>query len=100
MYRNGKRDEEYLKIAQWERRCMMDTWRAIALTLVIVGALNWGLVGLFDFDIVQSIFGGTSTYAASTASRVIYVLVGLSGLYALSFYRFSDEERVPQGEES
>jgi uncharacterized membrane protein YuzA (DUF378 family) len=76
----------------------VDTLRAIALTIIIVGALNWGLVGLFDFDLVQSIFGGTSTYSPSMASRVIYVLVGLSGLYAFSFYRFSGDERVRQGD--
>lgn len=76
----------------------MDTLRAVALTIIIVGALNWGLVGLFNFDLVQSIFGGTTTYSPSMASRVVYVLVGLSGLYAFSFYRMSDDERVHQGD--
>jgi uncharacterized membrane protein YuzA (DUF378 family) len=72
----------------------MDTLRALALTVVIVGALNWGLIGLFDFDLVQAIFGGTTSYAPSMASRIVYGLVGLCGLYAFSFYRFSHEEKV------
>jgi uncharacterized membrane protein YuzA (DUF378 family) len=48
----------------------------IALVLVIVGAINWGLVGLAQFDLVAALFGGS----ASTMSRVVYTLVGLSGL--------------------
>ena len=70
----------------------MDSLRAIALTIVIVGAINWGLIGLFDVDLVQSIFGGSTTYDPSFASRIVYGLVGLSGLYAFTFYRFSDEK--------
>lgn len=72
----------------------MDTLRAIALTIVIVGAINWGLIGLFDFDLVQAIFGGTTSYAPSMASRIVYALVGLSGLYAFTFYRFGSEDKV------
>jgi uncharacterized membrane protein YuzA (DUF378 family) len=48
----------------------------LALILVIVGALNWGLVGVFNFNLVDSIFG-----ELSAASRVVYALVGLSALY-------------------
>jgi len=48
----------------------------IALLLVIVGAVNWGLVGLFRFDLVAALFGGQT----ATLSRVIYTLVGLSGV--------------------
>lgn len=70
----------------------MDTLRAIALTIVIVGAINWGLIGMFNVDVVQSIFGGSTTYDPSLASRIVYGLVGLSGLYAFTFYRFSDEK--------
>ena len=47
----------------------------IALVLVIVGALNWGLVGLFDFNLVAALFG-----EMSILSRIVYVLVGLSGV--------------------
>ena len=52
-----------------------------ALTLVIVGALNWLLVGLFEFNLVDSIFG-----ELSLLSRIIYGLVGLAGLWSIAFY--------------
>ena len=48
----------------------------IAMILVIVGGLNWGLIGLADFDLVATLFG-----AMSVLSRVVYVLVGLSAVY-------------------
>ena len=51
------------------------------LTLVIVGAVNWGLVGFFKFDLVAYLFG-----SLSLLSRIIYALVGLSALYVLSMY--------------
>ncbi len=51
------------------------------LTLVIVGAVNWGLIGFFHFDLVAFIFG-----EMSWISRIIYALVGISGLYACSFF--------------
>ena len=53
----------------------------IALTLVIVGALNWLLVGLFSFDLVASIFGDMSLF-----SRIIYTLVGISGIISIGLY--------------
>ena len=49
-----------------------------AFTFVIVGGLNWGLIGFFNFDLVASLFG-----AMSDVSRVVYGLVGLSALYML-----------------
>ncbi len=52
----------------------------LALILVIIGALNWLLVGLFQFDLVANVFGGTD----SMVSRIIYSLVGLAGLYCLT----------------
>lgn len=48
----------------------------VVLVLVIVGALNWGLVGFFDFDLVAKIFGDMST-----VSRVVYAIVGLAGVW-------------------
>lgn len=51
----------------------------IAFILVIIGSLNWGLVGLFQYDLVATIFGG----AESTVSRTIYTLVGLSALWLI-----------------
>lgn len=50
----------------------------VAVVLVIVGGLNWGLVGLLNFDLVAAIFG-----AMSVLSRVVYALVGLSAVYTL-----------------
>lgn len=50
----------------------------IAWALVIIGGLNWGLVGLFDYDVVAVVFG-----AASGISRTVYTLVGLSALWML-----------------
>lgn len=55
---------------------------AIALTLVIVGAINWGLIGFFGFDLVAALFGDMSGF-----SRVVYALVGLAGLYSIMFYK-------------
>lgn len=58
----------------------MQTLQRIALALVIIGAINWGLIGFFSFDLVASIFGGQDAFL----SRVIYSLVGLSGLVCLT----------------
>lgn len=52
-----------------------------ALVLVIIGAVNWGLIGFFRFDLVAALFGDLSTF-----SRIVYALVGIAGLYALSFF--------------
>jgi uncharacterized membrane protein YuzA (DUF378 family) len=53
----------------------------IALILSIVGSLNWGLVGIFKFDLVAWLFGGQG----SVVSRIIYTLVGLAGLWCITF---------------
>ena len=53
----------------------------IALTLVIIGSLNWLLVGLFDFNLVNAIFG-----SMSIISRIIYILVGVSGIISIGLY--------------
>ncbi|MBE7940209.1 MULTISPECIES: DUF378 domain-containing protein [Ramlibacter] len=56
----------------------------IAQILLIVGGLNWGLVGLFDFDLVARLFGD-----GSMLSRVVYILVGVSALWGLAIFRHS-----------
>ena len=61
----------------------------IALILVIIGAVNWGLIGIFQFDLVASIFGGQ----AAVVSRIIYTLVGAAGLWCISLL-FRDREMV------
>lgn len=52
-----------------------------SLTLVIIGAINWGLIGFFNFDLVAFLFGNMTWI-----SRIIYALVGITGLYMLSTY--------------
>jgi uncharacterized membrane protein YuzA (DUF378 family) len=54
---------------------------ALAAILTIVGGLNWGLVGLFKFDLVAAVLGGMSFGEVNVASRIIYTLVGLSAAY-------------------
>ncbi len=56
----------------------MDT---ISLLLSIIGCLNWGLVGIFRFDLVAWLFGSS----ASLVSRIIYTVIGLAGLWCISF---------------
>ena len=54
-----------------------------SLTLTIIGALNWLLVGLFEFDLVAAIFGGQT----AIISRIIYIIVGIAGLICISLYK-------------
>ncbi len=61
---------------------MQKTLNLVTLILVIVGALNWGLVGLFEFDLVAEIVG-KEFGEVNVISRIIYILVALSGLYQL-----------------
>ncbi|CAM4150203.1 DUF378 domain-containing protein [Phocicoccus pinnipedialis] len=55
-----------------------------ALILLVVGGLNWLLVGLFEFDLVATIFGGQDSILA----KIVYVLVGLSALYCLKLFGY------------
>ena len=59
----------------------MKTLDYIALTIAIIGAVNWGLIGFFDWNLVASLFGSMSLF-----SRIIYGLVGLCGIYLLTMY--------------
>lgn len=54
---------------------------SLALILVIIGALNWGLISLFQFDLVASLFGGSDAFL----SRIVYGLVALAGIYCIKF---------------
>lgn len=60
----------------------------IALILVVIGAINWALIGLFQFDLVGAIFGGMT----SMLSRLIFTIVGIAGLWALTFFGRLNEE--------
>lgn len=62
----------------------------IALILMIIGALNWGSIGLFQFDVVAWMFGGQG----AAISRVIYTLVALAGVWSISLL-FRERERAP-----
>ena len=64
----------------------MDT---LSLILLIIGALNWGRIGIFQFDVVAAIFGGMSTVVA----RIIYTLVGLAGIWGISLLFRRDDIR-------
>lgn len=59
-----------------------------SLTIAVIGAVNWGLIGFFDLNLVSLLFG-----SMSWISRIIYGLVGLCGLYLLSFYGLVDREK-------
>lgn len=59
----------------------MKTLDYIVLILVIVGTINWGLIGLLNFDLVRVLFGDMTLL-----SRIVYVIIGVCGLYSLSFF--------------
>ena len=63
----------------------------IALLLVIIGALNWGLVGLFSFDLVAWIFGSS----AAIMSRIIYTIIALAGVWCISRL-FRDDREIAE----
>ena len=62
----------------------------ISLALVIIGALNWLLIGVFGYDIVGAIFGGQM----AVVSRIVYTLVGLAGLWCITLFFSHPAERV------
>lgn len=63
------------KIERVENMKIIDT---IALILVIIGAINWGLIGFFNFNLVEALFG-----TMSALSKIVYILVGISGLWSI-----------------
>jgi len=67
----------------------MQLLKKIALFLVIIGAINWGLIGLFDFNLVDTLFG-----IDSMLSKIVYILVGLSGIISITilFDDFHDHD--------
>jgi uncharacterized membrane protein YuzA (DUF378 family) len=69
----------------------------VLMVLAIVGALNWGLIGFFDWNLVDAIFGGGTREATSIGSRVVYAIVGIAGLISLGllpqFHAEPAEER-------
>lgn len=59
----------------------MKVFNAIVLTLIIIGGINWGLIGLFDYNLVDALFGSANWF-----TRAIYILVGISAICAFAFY--------------
>ena len=67
-------------------------WDKIALTLAVIGALNWGCIGIFGFDVVAFLCGGQM----GIISRIIYALVGAAGLWSISLlFRDRDRDHEP-----
>lgn len=64
----------------------MKTINAIALTLTIAGCINWGLIGLFNFNLVETLFGNLSFF--------IYTLVGIAGIWSIAFYTKVTNEKI------
>lgn len=64
----------------------MKTINAIALTLTIAGCANWGLIGLFKFNLVEALFGNLSF--------LIYILVGIAGIWSIAFYTKVTNEKI------
>ncbi|OME81362.1 DUF378 domain-containing protein [Paenibacillus sp. FSL A5-0031] len=60
----------------------MKALNVISLILIILGGLNWLSVGLFNYDVVSEVFGGTE----EVGSRIVYIIVGVAALYALSLF--------------
>jgi len=59
----------------------------IILALVIIGAINWGCIGLFGLDLIGTLFGGTT----SMLSRILFTIVGIAGIWSFSFFTKVDE---------
>ncbi len=64
----------------------MQTLQKVALVFIIIGAINWGLIGLFDFNLVETLFG-----TDNVITKIVYVLVGISGIIDISLL-FNDYE--------
>jgi uncharacterized protein len=72
------------------------TWMKVLLAIALIGAINWGLIGLFNFNLVDALLGGGSREETSTLSRIVYALVGLSGLvtvFMLPRLRYYEAQR-------
>jgi len=62
----------------------------IALTLAVIGAINLGLLGFFQFDLLATVFGGVGSWL----TRIVFALVGLAGLYSMSLYSRLDHDEI------
>lgn len=85
MIASAAEDGSLKLLLKTEVRMVLDK---IALALTIIGSLNWGSVGIFKFDVVAWIFGGTE----SVGARIVYTLVALAGIWCISLLFRSHEE--------
>ncbi|MBD5144136.1 MAG: DUF378 domain-containing protein [Ruminococcus sp.] len=67
-------------------------WDKLCLTLLIIGGINWGLVGIFEFDLVAWLFGG----ATSLLSRAVYILVAVSAVWCTTLLFRNDEHSADE----
>ncbi len=74
----------------------MQTFTKAVIFLISLGAIVWGLVGVFEWNLVEAIFGGGATEDASIVSRIIYVIIGLAGVAALFLLPRLREETPPR----
>lgn len=65
----------------------MKAFYATALTILIIGGLNWGLIGLFNYNLVDAIFGANNWF-----TRLVYILVGVSAIFSFAFYSYGSEK--------
>jgi uncharacterized membrane protein YuzA (DUF378 family) len=79
----GGAAHEVQRVFVVHRRNAMSMLAKTLLVIAIIGALNWGLIGFFNFNLVAAIFGGGSAAQASGISRIIYAIVGLCAIAAL-----------------
>lgn len=68
----------------------MKALNSIILALVIIGAINWGCIGLFGIDLIGTLFGGTT----SAISRILFTIVGIAGIWAFTFFSKVDHDQV------
>jgi uncharacterized membrane protein YuzA (DUF378 family) len=91
LYKTGNRNFAPQNWTKQQKGMVVIMFNKIALTLLIIGGLNWGLVGLFNFDLVAWLFGG----AGAVLSRTVYVLVALSAIWCISLL-FKDFRRFAE----
>ena len=70
----------------------MQALNSIILALVIIGAINWGCIGLFGIDLIGTLFGGTT----SAISRILFTIVGIAGIWAFTFFSRVDHDQVSE----
>ncbi len=68
----------------------MKVLNSIILALVIIGAINWGCIGLFGLDLIGTLFGGMT----SGISRILFTIVGIAGIWAFTFFSKVDDEET------